>query len=58
VEAFFKGQADPDWLTGTNVRWLLYGPYERALAGAGILPLDGLEIAYETENVIIYRVVR
>ena len=58
VDTYFQGQADPNWLETTKVQWVFYGPYERALAGEAIIDDSGLQVAYQSTEVTIYRVAR
>ena len=56
VKDYYQGKSNPAWLETTAVRWVLYGPYERALTGGADFPAAELEIAYRSAEVVIYRV--
>jgi hypothetical protein len=56
VETYFKGHSDSGWLEQTKVRWVFFGPYERALVGGAIFPDARLKVAYQSAEVTIYRV--
>jgi hypothetical protein len=56
VETYFKGHSDSDWLEQTKVRWVFFGPYERALVGGTVFPYAWLKVAYQSAEVTIYRV--
>ena len=55
--AALVGGSDPgEWLTEVGVKWVIFGPYERAL-GSGINNQAPVEEAYRDQGVIVYRVV-
>lgn len=56
VARFFNGQADPRWLAQTSAAWVFYGPYEKRLSAEGKFAFPQGEIAYQSENIVIYRV--
>lgn len=56
VEAYFQGKTDPDWLKMTSVSWVLYGPYERDLAAGHIFQGENMQVAFRSQDVLIYRV--
>jgi hypothetical protein len=58
VADFFQSQTDPDWLDGTKVTWVLYGPYERSVTNGTKFDDTGLTLVYNSEDVKIYRVDR
>ena len=55
VQDLYQGRTPPGWLTENHVRWVIYGTNERKLSVSFSAPAD-LEIAYENNTVIIYRV--
>ena len=55
VAAYFKGELPSAWLVGLPIRWVIYGPYEQALA-PDFEPAANLALAWQDEGVKIYRV--
>ena len=55
MQAFFKGMQSPDWLSQTQVRWIIYGPYEKNISNV-FTPSSSLELMYDKNGVKIYRV--
>ncbi len=55
VKAYYQGILPDDWLDAATVKWVIYGPYERAL-NEGFQPSPNLELVYESEAVRIYAV--
>jgi len=60
ARAFFSGALGPGVLQESGARWVLFGPYERALAGwgeeAGLAsPTGALREVYHNASVSIYR---
>jgi len=55
--AALVGGSDPgEWLAESGVKWVIFGPYERAL-GKGIHSQAPVEEAYRDRGVIVYRVI-
>jgi hypothetical protein len=57
VTDFYEGQAGPDWLKESKVKWVLFGPYEQNLTGNDTLPYSEIKEVYNSLGVAIYRVV-
>ena len=55
VDDFFQGNAPVDWIQKTPVKWVVYGPYEKELIPT-FAPLPDLELVYQNETVMIYKV--
>jgi hypothetical protein len=55
VEGFFQGTLSITELKPSNVVWIIYGPYEKAL-GEDFSPGTNVEIVFENQTVIIYKV--
>jgi hypothetical protein len=53
--AFYSGELDRDWLNDLPLQWVLYGPYEQALA-RDFVPGPELLLAWEGKGVRIYQV--
>ena len=56
MQSFFKGTQSPDWLSQTQIRWVIFGPYERKFTDTFTLPAN-LELRYDKNDVQIYRVI-
>jgi len=56
MQAFFVGTQSPDWLSKTQVQWVIFGPYERKIADV-FTPPANLELVYDKNGVQIYRVI-
>jgi hypothetical protein len=56
VQSYFQGNRPGSWLQAQGITWVINGPHEKTLTKN---PLEGpeLEIAYQNDQVIIYRVV-
>jgi hypothetical protein len=55
VTAFYQGRASAQWLSGTHVRWIVYGPYEAKLSPS-FQPDKSFHLVYKNESVEIYEV--
>lgn len=55
MEAFYKGNPSPNWLTHTKIQWVIYGPYEKNISSS--FAADSvLEKVYQNNSVSIYKV--
>jgi hypothetical protein len=54
MEYFFEGAASKDWLEQTRVKWVIYEKKN----SSSFAPSSELELVYENETVIIYKVKR
>lgn len=52
--AFYQGNQPIYWLTNTQVRWVIYGPYERKNSPFFVVPLT-LKLMYNKKGVKIYK---
>jgi hypothetical protein len=55
VQAFFQGELAGEWLEAHGITWVIYGPHE-AIWSEIPPEAPNLEIAYQNEQVIIYRI--
>lgn len=55
VEAFYKGNANKDWLQKTPIQWVVYGPYEKELTPT-FSPEANLTLVFKNKTVLIYKV--
>ncbi|MBM3153321.1 MAG: hypothetical protein FJZ96_14135 [Chloroflexi bacterium] len=58
VTSFYQGANDPGWLPGSPVRFVLFGPQERELAGGEFTASDDMLLVYQNDSVLIYEVER
>lgn len=57
MEAFYKGTSSKDWLAQTQIRWVIYGPYEQKISSSFAAGSE-LEMIYENDTVTLYKVKR
>lgn len=54
VKQFYSGNLPQDWLSQYPVQWVVYGPYEQAVA-SNFKPGAELELVFQNNSVQIYR---
>jgi hypothetical protein len=57
LELFYTGASPQNWLAQTEVRWVIYGPYEKKISSSFAAGSE-LEMVYQNNSVRIYKVNR
>jgi len=57
MESFYAGAAPKNWLAQTEVRWVIFGPYENKISSSFAAGSE-LEMVYQNKSVKIYKVNR
>lgn len=57
VEAYYQGNAPDNWIQETSIHWVVYSIYEEEFTTT-FIPGPELELAYENETVLVYKVKR
>jgi hypothetical protein len=55
VRDFYQGKISPDWMYQRGIRWVIWGPAEKALSSTGHWEI-GLEKVFQDQDVFIYKI--